>query len=269
MLKRMHVNRGGLIYQLPAAIDEKGNISSMPVKTSRPISESQIKQTGCPVFSQSQINNIMQQNQNGVVRSVSDLPFAVAPYEDVLGNPGFDRVERQNVEGQRTVIRISITNNELTDEEILIGDHHGLLAFTLGVGAIKAGVVVGGTWGTSTLAFLKQITGANPYRLAGVQFQSFTAAGIASEVFYNTGFFKLAEADVANRTTKDEELILADLVRPSTFQTNIREDDSHRFLMDGFSGYHLLVPTGQKVQINLTMVSYANSYNMNRVSTKG
>lgn len=260
IIKRVHEKKSnGKYYQLPLGQDAQGNQYDVPITEHGSISPSRILKAGFPVINHENIE-IMNTDKSG-------LPYAVKTQEDVLGAPGYSRLEMPKVGGQRTVLRVTITNGEATDEEILVGDAYGLIASKLGVGAIKAGVVVGGTWGTATLTVLTAITAANPYRLHDIQFQGYTAAGADSNDFYNSGYFRLAQADIANRTCKDEELVLTDLVKQDSYNTNIRSDKTHRFIMDGFSGYHLLVPAGESIQINVEVSAVAMSYAMDRVAT--
>lgn len=256
MRKRIHViSEKGDVYQTAFTKDENGLITPQAITSSGKIPYLQIKKTGCPVISQQKFSTMYKTN---------NLPFAVEEAETVGGNAAEVRMEVGDISAQRNVLRIEIRNEEITDEEILIGDAFGLIATKLSIGSIKAGVKVNGTWGVNTLTVLEKVTGSLPYRLGDIQFQGYTNAGAKSDKFYNSGFFRLAKADTLNRTTNDNEMVLTDLVYQDSYNTNIRNEQKHRFMMEGLSAYHLLVPAGETISINVKLYSTGQGYAMKK-----
>lgn len=259
-MKRVHYLKDGKIRQAPYAQRQDGSFIVAPVTQKGVISATELKSKGCPVLPIQSILKIKESMEKNL------MPNGVYNQEDNYGKMGKSRLENAAVSGQRAVLRISITNGEATPESIMVGDGLTLGTRKLGIPAIKAGVVIDGTYGADTLTLLAEITKCYPFRLHGIQFQGFTAAGAKSEKFFTDGFFRQTKADFANRTTQDEELVLADLVTGATYNTHIRETEDFRHIMNGFTGFHVNVPAGESIRINTTIVAVGETKAMDQVN---
>lgn len=258
--KRAHVEVSpGVVQQLPYAIEPTtGRKIPAPITNKANLSKSAVMANGFPVLKSEQMTS----NQpNG-------LPFAVTSDESAYGKRGVFRHERPSKDAAiRKQWTITISNGEVTTEEFLLGDHHGLLAAALGIPSPKAGVTITGTWGATTYANMKQITGANPVDLHRLHLLGKTTAGAASDAFFSSGSLKVLYADIANNTQQSNIIPLADLVLQDSFNTNIRIDNNFRMIMDGFSAVYLQIPAAEAVTLTFREVSaYQGVYNMEKVS---
>lgn len=260
--KRAHIEVGpGIVKQLPYAI-EPGTGKQVPaaITNNQNLSKSAVMANGFPVLKSEQMNTT-NQFQAG-------LPYGVQTDESAYGQRGVFRHERPSKDAAvRKQWTITISNGEATTEEFLLGDHHGLLAAALSIPSPKAGVTITGTWGATTYANMKQITGANPVDLHRLHLLGKTTAGAASDAFFSSGSLKVLYADIANNTQQSNIIPLADLVLQDSFNTNIRIDNNFRMIMDGFSAVYLQIPAAEAVTLTFREVSaYQGVYNMEKVS---
>lgn len=257
--RRAHQDLGnGMVKQLPYAIAPTGKRIEAPITNNSLLKKSTVQASGFPVLKSDQ----MAQNfQYG-------LPYAVTSDESAYGKRGVFRHERPSKDAAvRKQWTITISNGEATTEEFLLGDHHGLLAAALSIPSPKAGVTITGTWGATTYANMKQITGANPVDLHRLHLLGKTTAGAASDAFFSSGSLKVLYADIANNTQQSNIIPLADLVLQDSFNTNIRIDNNFRMIMDGFSAVYLQIPAAEAVTLTFREVSaYQGVYNMEKVS---
>lgn len=259
--KRAHQEAAnGTVYQLPLLIADDGEQRPAPITNAKPLSRQAVARAGFPIINQTQATKMTSIN-NG-------LPYAVQTDEDAYGQRGVFRQERPSKDAAvRKQWTITISNGEVTTEEFLVGDHHGLLAAALSIPSPKAGVTITGTWAASTYANIKQITGANPVDLHRLHLLGKTTAGVASDAFFSSGSLKVLYADIANNTQQSNIIPLADLVLQDSFNTNIRIDNNFRMLMDGFSAVYLQIPAAEAVTMTFREVSaYQGVYNMEKVS---
>jgi len=259
--KRAHIEISqGVVKQLPYAIEPgTGRQIAAPITNNQPLSKTAVMANGFPVLKSEQ----MAQNQ-----FQAGLPYAVTSDESAYGKRGVFRHERPSKDAAvRKQWTITISNGEATTEEFLLGDHHGLLAAALSIPSPKAGVTITGTWGATTYANFKQLTGSNPVDLHRLHLLGKTTAGAASDAFFSSGSLKVLYADIANNTQQSNIIPLADLVLQDSFNTNIRIDNQFRMIMDGFSAVYLQIPAAEAVTLTFREVSaYQGVYNMEKVS---
>lgn len=259
--KRAHAEgQNGIVYQLPIVMSDDGEQKPAPITNTKPLSRQAVARAGFPII-QPNKSNMISNNGNG-------LPYAVTTDENAYGGRGVFRHERPSRDAAiRKQWTITISNGEATTEEFLLGDHHGLLAAALSIPSPKAGVTITGTWGASTYANIKQITGPNPVDLHRLHLLGKTTAGAPSDAFFSSGSLKQLYADIANNTQQSNIIPLADLVLQDSFNTNIRIDNNFRMLMDAFSAVYLQIPAAEAVTLTFREVSaYQGIYNMEKVS---
>jgi hypothetical protein len=258
-LARVHrIGLDGQAYQEPIAQDRNtGQTFPFPVTNPGPIPLAEVQAANCIVK-----NGSMNFNPNGLT-----LPPAVGIAETPAGQVQPYRSEGPSVQGQREQWTITINNAELTTEEFVIGDASGLLRAKLGVGAPKAGVTFGGTFGANTYDLMRTVSGYTPIDLHGLHIINKTTLGATSTAFFDTGFLRLAQANLANNGPIDNEVPLRDLVFQDSFQTNIRQDRDWRFQMMSLTGVHVSIPTGQSITITFQVISAAGLVSsMQRIS---
>lgn len=256
---RAHERIGnGQVRQLPYVVSDQGEAKPAPITNSQPIPESTAAGRGCPIY---EPNNFSMQNKNG------NYPLGVQNVETANGRAALARFETPGENSQRLQWTITISNGEATDEEFLIGDGTGLLATKLGIVAPKAGVTISGTYGAATYTTFKAITANQAVDLHGLHLVGATTAGVASDVVFNQGFLRMAEANIANNAAQDTEIPFRDLVGPDSFQTNIRVDDDWRMLMNPLSALHVKIPAGEALTVTFRVVrAVEKTFGMNLVS---
>lgn len=262
-LARVHrLGLDGQAYQEPIAQDRNtGQVFPFPITNAGPIPIQEVEAANCIITTQEP--RMLNATTNGM-----SLPKGVGVAETPGGQVIPFRSEGPNVGLQRQQWTITINNAELTTEEFVIGDASGLLRAKLNVGAPKAGVTFGGTFGANTYDVMRTVSGFTPMDLHGLHIINKTTLGAASTAFFDTGFLRLAQANLANNGPIDNEVPLRDLVFQDSFQTNIRQDRDWRFQMMSLTGVHLSIPTGQSVTITFQVISAAGLVSsMERVST--
>jgi len=228
-----------------------------PVTNTKPIPLRVVQERGC-IIDSSLIQSSMQQN---------NLPFGVGYAETAQGQGLTYRSEAAGQILERQQLYISISNGEATTEEFIVGDGVGLLATKFGIGAPKAGVVIGGSFGTATYTTINAICASVPLDLHRIHLQGKTTAGADSDAVFNTGFIKMSKASVVNNSAIDEEFPVRDLVLQNSFQTNIRVNDEWRFLMGPLTGIHLSIPAGEQLIMTFREVSaIGDVWNMRKYS---
>lgn len=240
------------VVQTPYAIDESGNRYPMPISYPGKIHKSKIK-PGCPVIPLQ--TNLQKMNYS--------LPYAVVPTESPAGSPGSARVEQPAVQSTRRPITVTISNGYSADETLLIGDGFGLFAIKQSVAAKNALTVIGGTYGTATLTKLQEITKSSAFDLHGLHITGSTTAGAASDIPFTQGSFSTFYTSPDLAYVQEAPIPVSDLVTGSTYTTNVREDQSFRFQVNGYTGIKVVVPTGYAVTITFkNLVSFGGAANM-------
>ncbi len=243
------------VMQLPMVVDVKtGKTANVPItdqSTSIPLQNAQ----GCVI-----------QNSNNMAKNMNGLPFAVAPAENVYGDPGVYRAEQPAINTDIVIWQISLNNTAGAAAEFVIFDGFGLVANKLGLSAIPGTVTVGGTFGTNTAAFFQTITRSKAVRLHQLWLQSATTGGVQNEQFFNTGFIKQSYGSLANNSVVDDLIPLVNQVHQDTYQTSIREIKDYRLLVDAQTALHILLPASTQVNIALYISAIEQTYDMNKIA---
>ena len=271
-LKRLHMDLGnGSCQACPVVVDEQtGEAFYKEVVTAKPVKKSTQINAGLPVVSTREAMKIMSNFTNNNTSMNNGINPAIYKGENTQGRLIRFREETGDDAQPTKIITVTLDNTAAAaTAEGVIGDNHGLVANGLSIGALPVAVNVTGTWAANTLAFLKQITGANPYRLHKLNIQSFNStSGADSDAFFTSGYIRKSRADEANNTTQDVLIPVIDLVTQNSFRTNIRELVDFRFLLDGFAALHFLIPADTKVTFTMHVRSVNMTYGMNLVSGK-
>ena len=259
MKKRVYESiGGGYAVEAPYVQDEQGQkipYACDKQKKGVPVPVSVLKSKGLPIMESKNVAEM--QNER--------MPVGVGFSEKPGGAVDTYRSESPDDGTGRKVLRIKIDNGEGTEEKIILGDPTGLIKQQLGIGAPKGGVTFAGSYGADTYTILQNMTGLIPFDLHTIKFQGETTAGAASDAFFNAGRFGLVKLDVAGNTPSNEELVLSDLVQPSTFQTNIRKDDSFRFQLQAATAFEVTLPAGEAVLITATISAAGFTRMMNKL----
>lgn len=197
--------------------------------------------------------------------SNTNMPFAVLQAENVYGTPTVARAETPAINTDLVIWQISLNNTAGAAAEFTIFDGFGLVAAKLGLSAIPGTVTVGGTFGTSTAAFLKTITQSKAVRLHQLWMQSSTTAGVLNEAFFNTGFIRQSYGSIANNSAVDDLIPTVNQVHQDTFQTSIREWKNFRVLVDACTAFHISLPASTAVNIAFYIDASEMTYDMNKI----
>lgn len=257
-------NNPNLVYQTKTMkCDQTGNTFQKEITVPNAIPLKRALADGVFVEPYSLENFQKLNNMNNMNGNNGDyLPFAVLPSETDKGNRTMVREETgQNIPNVLQY-RITLDNTTANPVEMVIFDGAGLVFEKLKLSAPPVGLVVGGTFGTNTLAQLKTNAGLIPADLHRIWIQNTTSAGAVSTVFFDSGFLSESRANLAGQSLFDSEIPLQTMLRPGDYQTNIRVSDGFRMLIDPLAALHLEIPAGQKVSISLDISAAALSYGM-------
>lgn len=265
ILKRIHETLpSGQIVQLPFVVDETGNVTPYAVTNTSPIPISVVKKQGAIIVNQNQKSNSM--NGQSIIQQMQNKAIAgpVSAVETPYGKLDLSREETNGVGSARRLFTLTITNTELTTESVVIGDGSGFIKELMGIGAPKAGVSFGGTYGAASYQVIQDLTKSMALRFMGIQFQGYDSLGVKSDNFFNSGSFRSAVVDPLKYTIDNPYLSFSDLVQQDSYNTNIREEKNYRFLLSYLTGQVITLPTASRVTINCTVPSAAMAYNMVR-----
>ena len=282
MSNRILVKYGNVYYETDFLLNGS-KIESSPISTKKQLSR--VQALGRKYISPSKLKRLMQ-NGNGSMTGNNGLPVAVHQAETATGGLRLARQETPAVVGNLKQFSITLTNTDPDNARILfLGDHHGFGWDASGVPALNAVVVVDGTFQALTLAKLKQLTGATAIDFHQLHLQSYeiTQTGAnpaanggqgqagtintttANGKFFDSGYFKLVEADVTDEANKTSIQPLTMDVGNNSFQTHIRANPKFRFLMDGLMSWEVKLPPLTKITITSYIRSAERTHGMNLV----
>jgi len=182
------------------------------------------------------------------------LPVAVGYIENAAGGLSTARLETTGLGGSRRPLRITLDNTDIAEQIIIIGDGFGLFQAKNAVPAKDVDVIVGGTYGLNTLARLAEICKCVPFDLHGLHIANTTSAGASSEGFLLGGTLTNFIIAPDMQYVQEIEIPLADEVLQSAFKDNIRNNPNYRFHLNGFSGWKLVIPPGEKVVLTFSQI---------------
>lgn len=142
--------------------------------------------------------------------------------------------------------------NGATPARQFLGDYTGTYALLGNAEATPVGFVIGGTWSTNSKTQFAGRTAFRPWRVSKIQFIA------SNEAFFNeTQSFYFDTKPVSNAPVKDS-LTLTTLLDASQYNPKIQWfDKSVRF--DGINGLDITIPAGQKVTLQMSIVSEASA----------
>lgn len=202
-------------------------------------------------------------NQNNST-NMNGMPFAVLPTETAQGGRTVAREETFSRKPNILQWNLTLSNGTANAVELVVFDGLTTLFQYFKLSAIPgAPFVVGGTWGTNTLATLKNFGQMLAVDLHSIWIQNTKAAdGTESTGFYSDGYLRESYGDLANNAPFDSLLPLQTLLRPDDFIRNIRVFDGFRYQINPLAGLHILLPAGEKINMTLNVSAAALSYGM-------
>lgn len=261
-MKRLYqVVKGGVI-ELPILVDQAGNYQNYPVTNSGVINPATIDPTSPVLYSS--INNFQTMRNNCYpVYKGNNLPVGVGYAETPDGRIKTARLEMASSGSNRRPLIIGLDNTDVAAHTFVIGDGFGLFASKNAIAAKPAAVVVTGTYGANTLTRIADITKSAPFDLHGIHIVGQTTAGASSETFFLNGTITqfLIEPDM--QFAKETMIPLSDEVSQAANKDNIRANEAYRFIVNGFGGYKITLPAGEKITITFRhLMGYGTAANM-------
>ena len=242
--------------QLPYAVDEQGNVMFAKITDAREIPVRKAVADGGVLITENNEIQMANLNGNGL------LPFATLPAETATGGRKVVREETASYVPNIKQFQLSLSNTDTNPVEMVVFDGMGLVANKLKLGSLPGTVTVGGTWGTSTLAFLKSIGQSMPTDLHQVWMQNLTLAGAKSTAFFDTGYIREAYADIAGNSLFDEPLPAQTLLTDESYQENIRIFRGFRYQVNPLAAVHLYIPAETTINITFNVSAIGTSYGM-------
>lgn len=216
-------------------------------------------QCGCPVLDEKGNQISYQQNQNTAMVGNNNLPFAVLPAEGAAGKPGVVRLESPQPQANQQTWWISLINTDDEADTVLIFDGFGLAAAKLGIAAPKVTTLVNGTFGAQTLAQFKLQTAAMAFDLHYMHFAGTDDAGALSDAIFQSGSFSGLQSSPNNNTLQQNEIVVRNLLLPSSFQPAVRIDPDYRSLVNGYSAILVTLPAETGITLTWNISGFSNA----------
>lgn len=196
---------------------------------------------------------------NNVPTDAKGTTFDVAANAMGRGQTVFQNVTH-NRNATRQVFRVVLSNPTANAVETVLGDHNGTIADKKGLATLPAAVIVGGSWGTNTLAMLKQMTGTTSVLASGLHITSETltvdangaiTGRTASNSFFSAGQINEAIGSFTNQSLYENNIVLSDTTDSGTFSDGIRKlgTDEWEWFLNAMSGLPVQLPSLTAVTI--------------------
>jgi hypothetical protein len=241
-------------------------LSGTPANTPR-TKVSVLVASGVPVYQRGEFQNLLNSNS----KSQPMYHNKNMGYNQAQPNQTIKRVETP--QGQLAQVRAEVpaamgevlTWNIILDNLLgaapvqgILGDGWDLIALQKGLPAFPATFVIGGTFGTATIAQVNKIVKVNNVRI-----HKFQGEANLSD-FWASSPFKIAETDLQGSVT--ERVIDFNLNQDGTqFDTKFRLVPDFRFIFAGENGIFFEIPAGRKVSLTVKVQSYGAAELMERV----
>lgn len=182
--------------------------------------------------------------------------LTIRPAENVGGKLEMYRQENGgSLSGTLMQFTISLANGTGSAVLVPLGDANKCIELAQSWAAVPAGVTVGGTFGTNTLAQIKLITGHNPLRIHSMRVSASTQPVLAASYIKNWVSNAIGETTVADTN-------LSTWLSPNQYQNTLVENSDYRFILDGFAAIAVTVPAGGTLTITMNVAAVAQSYGM-------